>query len=197
MGFFSVSTITALIDAVTGGAGHQTTPSVGKYRSGNTLEMFFGGAGLRLHIGMQGRVPATRALLREVNEADDALQQLRPVFEQVADPREYTSEPERLIAVVEHLNRNLRLDGYELRCIDERYRLVELGTNAPVAAALTETARLLNLDSVSRDFERALDQIDIDAEDAITSACSTVESVCKCLLDHMGIPYPARSSFSK
>src|SRR5215469_11672601 len=122
--------------------------------------MFFGAAGLPLHIGMRGRVPATRALLMDVNERENALEQLRPIFEQVADPREYIQTPERLDAVVEHLHARLRTDGYELRRIDERYRLVELGMNAPIANALAETARLLNLDSVSRDFERAIQQAD-------------------------------------
>ncbi len=158
MGFFSLPTITALIDAITGGAGNQSTPPICIYRSGNALEMFFG-------------------------------------VEQVADPREYIPQPERLDAVVEHLNARLRKDGYELRRIDECYRLVELGMNAPVANALAEAARLLNLESVSRDFERAIQQADVDPEDAITSACSTVESVCKCLLDHMNVPYPTIRTF--
>jgi hypothetical protein len=134
--------------------------------------------------------------LKCLNEDENAVQRLKPVFEQVADPREYAREPERLQAVVEYLNANLRADGYELRRIDERYRLFELGTNAAVATALTETARLLNLDSVSRDFERALDQTQSDAEGAITSACSTVESVCKCLLDNMHLPYPNNQDIS-
>lgn len=196
MGFFSLPTITALVEAITGGAGNQTAPPIGVYRSGPTLEMFFGSAGLPLHIGVQSRVPSTRALLTGVNEEEDALQRLRPVFEQVADPREYARDPECLLAVVEYLNTNLRADGYELRRVDERYRLFELGTNAAVASALTQTARLLNLDSVSRDFERALDQTQTDAEGAITSACSTVESVCKCLLDNMGLPYPNNQDVS-
>jgi hypothetical protein len=196
MGFFSLPTTTALIEVITGGAGNQDTQPIGIYRSGNTLQMFFGSVGLELQIGMQGRVPATRSLLNEVNDSDDALERLRPVFELVADPREYTRAPERHGAVLEVLNTNLRSDGYELRRVDERFRLVALGANAPVAAALVEAARLLNLESVSRDFERALTQADIDPEDAITSACSTVESVCKCLLDEMHHPYPAVQDIS-
>ena len=196
MGLFSLPTTTALIEAITGGAGNQDAQPIGIYRTGNALETFFGSVGLELHIGMQGRVPATRRLLNEVNDSDDALERLRPVFELVADPREYARGPDRPGAVVDFLNANLRGDGYELRQVDERFRLVALGANAPVAAALVEAARLLNLDSVSRDFERALAQADIDPEDAITSACSTVESVCKCLLDALHLPYPAVQDIS-
>lgn len=194
MGFFSLPTITALIDAITGGAGNQDTPPIGIYRTGNSLEMFFGAAGLPLHIGMRGRAPATRALLMDVNEGDNTLEQLRPVFEQVAGPREYIRDPRRLDAVVEQLKSPDR--WIRVGRIDERYRLVELGMNAPVATTLAETARLLNLESVSRDFERAIQQADVDPEDAITSACSTVESVCKCLLDHMNAPYPNNQDIS-
>jgi hypothetical protein len=46
----------------------------------------------------------------------------------------------------------------------------------------------LDLESVQRDFERAL--AEDDPEDAITAACSTVESVCKSLLDEMSKPRP-------
>jgi len=188
--------MTALVEAITGGAGNQTSPPIGLYRTGTTLETFFGAAGLSFQLGPRSRVPATRELVAQVNDSEDALPRLRRIFEQVADPREYAREPERLTELVDYLNVNLRVDGYELRLIDQRFRLMELGSNAPVAAALTEAARLLNLDSVSRDFQRALDQTDTDAEGAITSACSTVESVCKCLLDQMGHPYPATQDIS-
>lgn|SRR5262249_19655698 len=72
------------------------------------------------------------------------------------------------------------------------YRFVSRNTNLPVTAALTEKARLLDYASVSKDFERALHQADTDPEDAITAACSTVESVCKCILDEMRVPYPSK-----
>ena len=57
-----------------------------------------GAAGLSMQVGMQGRVPATRALLTRVNESEKAFGQLKPVFEQVADPREYLQGPGRLNA---------------------------------------------------------------------------------------------------
>jgi hypothetical protein len=73
---------------------------------------------------------------------------------------------------------------------------VAIATDAQAASALREKAATLNLDSVRRDFDRALEQIDQDPEDAITAACSTVESVCKCLLDEMGQPYPPKKDIS-
>jgi Abortive infection C-terminus len=49
---------------------------------------------------------------------------------------------------------------------------------------------------VSRDFERALNDADRDPEGAITSACATVESVCKCLLEQLEKPYPVKKDIS-
>src|SRR5690606_16453788 len=45
-------------------------------------------------------------------------------------------------------------------------------------------------DSVKEDFEKSLEAVESDPEGAVTAACSTVESVCKCLLDDMKAKYP-------
>ena len=84
-----------------------------------------------------------------------------------------------------------------MKLVDRRYRLLALGTHAPVASALSETARVLNLESVAQDFDRSLQQSGTDPEDAITAACSTVESVCKCILDKLGQPYPREQTISR
>lgn len=67
---------------------------------------------------------------------------------------------------------------------------VKTDTNIQVTAALQEHTDRLNLETLRRDFDRAVSQADQDPEDAITAACSTLESVCKCLLDELGQPYP-------
>jgi hypothetical protein len=113
------------------------------------------------------------------------------VLEAAADPRDFLDEPHKCLAVVEYLNKRLMYDGFELRRIGHVYKVVGAATNTVAAAALHAKAEALDLASVHADFDRALSQADHDPADAITSACSTVESVCKCILDDLGKPYPS------
>lgn len=192
---FSPRVINALVEAITGGSASSQAKPVGIYRSGGVLESFFGEAGLDLRVGTQSRVPAVRELLRGANDAADGFERMKKVIERAADPPDY-EDATKLNAVVAYLNERLGDDGFELRPVDGRYRLLALGTTAPVVSAMSQAARLLNLDSVRRDFERALNDADTDPEGAITSACATVESVCKCLLEQLGKPYPAKKDIS-
>jgi hypothetical protein len=187
---FSTQTITALAEVVTGGAFGATRPSIGRYRSGPDLQRFFGGLGLSLHLGNSSRVGAVLALLDWENSFPENWAKIITVIEACADPRDYLDDEPKLSAVVDYMNKRLRFDGYELRKIGQVFRVVPLATNSVAAAALKERAKALDLDSVHDDFERALTEADSDPADAITAACSTVESVCKCILDEMGEPYP-------
>jgi hypothetical protein len=190
VGVFSVQTIAALADVVTGGSGSSWLPSspIGLYRTGPQLVEFFRLLGLQLHVS--SRVPSVRQLLEEVNSRPDSEQLLIRIIEQVTDPREYLEQAGRLDAVVDHLNKRLILDGFELRRAGQRHRLVRTATEATAASALRAKIEAFDLDSVQRDFDRAL--VEGDPEDAITATCSTVESVCKCLLELMGQPHPAK-----
>lgn len=189
---FSVQTIEALTEVITGGSGYGRTPPIGVYRSGPKLVEFFRHLGHTLSVA--SRVPSVRQLLDEINARPDAEAALTRVIEQAADPRDFLDDPARLTVVMEYLNRRLGLDGFELRPSGGRSRLIK--TDAPSAAVADLRARIeaFDLDSVRRDFERAL--AGGDPEDAITAACSMVESVCKCLLDLMGQEYPADKSIA-
>ena len=186
----SIQTITALTDVVTGGPGGSTELPIGLYRSGPELERFFGALDLELHVG--SRVPSVRDLLLQVNNHGNGPAKIVEVIEAAADPRDFLDEPERLGAVVEYLNKRLKFDGYQLQLVGNLHRVVSVATNAVASAALQEAVDDLNLDSVRRDFDQALNQADSTPEGAITAACSTVESVCKCLLDEMNLPYPSK-----
>jgi len=192
--FLSVQTIAALTEVITGGPGSSNglPPPLGLYRSGTQLVVFFRHLGLELHVS--SRVPSVRQLLDEVNGRPDGQQLLIRIIEQVTDPREYLDEPQKLHAVVDHLNKRLCLDGFELRPQGQRHLLVRLAPEATAASALRAKIEAFDLDSVQRDFDRALTEG--DPEDSITAACSTVESVCKCLLDLMGEPHPAKQDIS-
>jgi len=194
MGLFSVQTITALVDVITGGSASGKIEPIGVYRRGWELEQFLGAAGIELHIGGDSRIPSVRTVIVNANKSDpDAVIRLT---EQVADPREYLSCPEKLSAVVEHMNKCLQIDGYELQLTSGKYKLITLGTTGAVTTALSEVTLELNFESVQHDFARALDQVESDPEDAVTSACSTLESICKCLLDEMNEPYPSNQDIT-
>jgi hypothetical protein len=192
VGVFSLQSIDALTNVVTGGGGFDTAPSIGLYRSGPTLVSFFRVFGLNLEVF--SRVPSVRQLLEEVNERPDGRNILGQIVERVTDPRDFLDEPEKLANVVEHLNRRFVLDGLEVRRAGRVYRLVGMAVETPAVIALRERIEALDLDSVQRDFDRAMEEG--DPEDAVTGACSTVESVCKCLLDLMGEPYPAKQDIA-
>jgi len=67
---------------------------------------------------------------------------------------------------------------------------IEAGFSPPVLGSLSGVADVLNFDTVSRDLERALASAEKDPEDAVTAACSTVESVCRSILIELGDSLP-------
>jgi hypothetical protein len=54
------------------------------------------------------------------------------------------------------------------------------------------TAAVIDFDTVNRDLERSLASAENDPEDAVTSACSVVESDCRSVLIELGLPLPAK-----
>lgn len=187
---FSTQTITALAEVVTGGSPSDSSPSIGHYRSGPKLERFFGGLNVELRIGNASRVPTVLDVLQRESKQPDGQATIIQIIEAAVDPRDYLNDGDKLTAVVDYMNKRLRFDGFELRQIGQVFKVTALATNTVAAVALREKAEALDLRSVHDDFDRALTEADSDPADAITAACSTVESVCKCILDEMDKPYP-------
>lgn len=196
MGWFSIQTISAVVEVVTGGPGMgQQRESIGLYRTGNELELFLGAAGIELHLSMKSRVKAVRdAIIRE-NESESP-NNLICLLEQVCDPRAYIDTAKDTANIADYLNKFLKADGYELRSSRGQYKLTSLTAVGKAAETLKKAVDLLSFDSVNKDFDRAIAQADTDPEGAITSACSTVESVCKCILDELKTSYPAKQDIS-
>ncbi|QBJ63680.1 abortive infection family protein [Pseudoalteromonas sp. DL-6] len=69
---------------------------------------------------------------------------------------------------------------------------VETGVSASVLATLSTKAEVLNMDTVSRDLDRALKSAFRDPESAVTSACSTLESVCRSIIIELGFELPKK-----
>lgn len=143
-----------------------------------------------MSIAGRSRCPAVLATLEELLKQGDE-QTLRTIIERSADPRDFVHEPERLKAVMEYLNRCLTLDGLELKRQGPGVRLVSASTSASVLESLASATHALDLDTVRRDLDRALASAEADPEDAVTAACSVVESVCRCVLTELGLPLPA------
>ncbi len=83
-------------------------------------------------------------------------------------------------------------DGLALRQRGTRVDLVDAQSNAPVVSALANALAPIDSDAVTRDLERALANADADPEDAVTSACAVVESVCRSILVELDAPLPAK-----
>ncbi|MBU2708724.1 abortive infection family protein [Zooshikella marina] len=67
---------------------------------------------------------------------------------------------------------------------------IESAASNVAVSKLSEKAKVLDFDTVSTDLDRALNDAKNDPESAITSACSTLESVCRSILVEMKIKLP-------
>jgi hypothetical protein len=191
-GKFSPQYIDALAECITGGSAGSSVPSIGFYRSGMSIAKFFRSVGCDVTYGYWSRVPFTQELLNQINHEEKGFEKIVEITINLLNPRDYVGNEEKLINVVNHLNKYLKYDGFEIIRAGVSYSLVEVGGTAPVATEFGNKA--LSLPSVKADFERAISCIDSDAGGAITSACSTLESVAKSILDGLGKSYPKDQS---
>ena len=84
---------------------------------------------------------------------------------------------------------NVNTEGQETQLFDLIDR-IEAGKSRVAVEKLLDKAKVLDLDTVQRDLDRALNSAETDPESALTSACSTLESVCRSLLAEMGHEIP-------
>ena len=142
--------------------------------------------------GSNSRLPVLTECLIAVARGEDAQTLLPRIIEAAADPRDFVDAPEKLASVVEYLNKYLGYDGLELQRRGQTMRLVAVGTHAQVIAELVDRSEVLDFDTVRRDLDRALASAEHDPEDAVTAACSTIESMCRSILLELGTPLPQR-----
>ena len=149
------------------------------------------GCNVAMRVGAGSRMPALIEALERANRSGDQAV-LKNIIERAADPRDFLSDPDRLQAVIEYLNARLAYDGLELQRAGEQVRIGTPGKSASVVGALATVVVTIAFDTVNRDLERALASAENDPEDAETSACSVVESVCRSVLIELGLPLPAK-----
>lgn len=191
---FSPQYIDALAECITGGSGVSRAPSIGIYRTGYDIIKFFRSLGYDISTLEGSRVPFTQDLLNQINHEENGFEQIVRITQRLLDPRDYVDREDRLENVVGYLNKYLKYDGLEIVRIGATYNLVEAGGTAPVTELFGNRVEYLTLPNVKADFERAVSCIESDPEGAITSACSTLESVAKSILDSRGKSYPKNQS---
>ncbi|MBW8635584.1 abortive infection family protein [Hoeflea sp. WL0058] len=191
----SPQSIDAIAEVISGGGGNDPTPPIGIYRSGPKIEKFMRACNVDFRVS-GSRVPSLVDCLLDINRGFEPSAVFPRVIEAAADPRDFAHDPPRHTAVLEYLNNALRYDGFELQQQGTKVRLVVAGHSTPVIATLSGVAETISFDTVKLDLERALGSIDSDPEDAITAACSTIESVCRSILIELGQPLPAKKDVS-
>lgn len=187
----SNQSIDAIVEAVSGGSGSYAASSpCGAYRTGPALERLCSTCGIDLVIGRGSRLPSLRDALALVNAMPDAFRKIGQLLECALDPRDFIGREVRLSETIEYLNRRLSYDGFEIRPAGKRHRLVRTSTGVPAVTTVSELAQAFNLEHVQRETERALAELTSDPADAITAACSMVESTCRVILRELGLPLP-------
>jgi hypothetical protein len=192
----SPQSIEALAFIISGGSANDATPLIGIYRSGPQLERFMRGCNVEFTVGGRSRYPALVDCLQNVTKDPEAGALLQRIIESAADPRDFVSDPERLTAVADYLNRSLSFDGLELQHQGGKVRLTVAGHGTPVVAHLSAKSETFDLDTVRLDLERALASVNVDPEDSVTAACSIVESMCRSILLELGRQLPGKKDIS-
>jgi Abortive infection C-terminus len=192
----SEQSIDALAEVISGGPAGSPGPSVGLYRQGWRLSQFFGSFGIEFPLQGNSRVTATKAAVVSAVARPDADKVLKRIIERAADPRDFVHEPGKLDAVLYYLNGHLIFDDLKLEKHGLKVRLISTGQDASVIADLSSVIEEIDFDTVRRDFDRAIRSAEADPEDAITAACSVIESMCRSILVELGLPIPTRKDVS-
>jgi len=189
---FSPFIIGALVDAITGGGGHDQKTPVGIYRSGPKIEQFFLDCGLDMQIGASSRVPATTAAVRDAMRRPDGDKAIEHLIQKVCDPREYATEPEKAVAVRDRMNLALEPDGLTVTVVSGRALLVELQQAGFIVEPFLAKVQTIDFDTVQLEIARAMPVLKSDPEDAVTAACSLIEAVCRSILIELNLPLPPK-----
>jgi hypothetical protein len=191
---FSPFVIKALVDTITGGAGNDTAPAIGLYRSGPKIEQLFLDCGLDMRIGASSRVPATTDFLRRTANHFDGNggAYITRVIERVCDPRDYIVEPTKAVSVRDHINKALTSDGFAVVIVGGKALLTKRQGAGGIVEPFIQKVATLDFDTVQIEIARALPNLEEDPEDAVTAACSLIEAVCRSILIELGLPLPQK-----
>ncbi len=193
---FSPSTIEALVKVISGGSGSWANEEpIGIYRSGTKLESFMRACNISMKIGVQSRIPSLASAIEEANESHNYAS-LKSIAELAANPRDFLDDPNKYQQVLDYLNARLEYDGYVLETYGHSVQLKFKSKTVTSANALAAAVLVIEFDTVKADLDRALLSVEADPEDAVTSACSILESVCRSILFELGKQLPTKKDIS-
>lgn len=113
-------------------------------------------------------------------------------FVDVEEPHTVADGLRRLFQYrVDNSSRDPDIDNHK-QLLDKLLARILEGKAIPARAGLSRQVGVLNFDTVQRDIDRALEAAERDPESAVTSASSTLESVCRSILVELGRPLPAK-----
>ena len=104
------------------------------------------------------------------------------------EPNRHGGSPSRLSS----LGRKLALDANAATLAIKNGKIQVLAKPGVGVAVLAEKLENLNFDTVQRELNRALISVKDDPEDAVTAACSLLESVCRSLLSELSLSLPVK-----
>lgn len=189
---YSPATIKALVDVVTGGSGTGGGTPIGIYRKAFEIERLMMDCDLDFRVGNSSRLPALADFLRTLLGEQDGAAKLDRVALRVSEADDYLDKQGLQEKVIAHLNRFLARDGRQIVLHGDRPQLTLVGKSGAVVGSISAKAATLDFDTVQRDIKRALDSAENDPEDAVTAACSVIESVCRSILIELKLPLPSK-----
>ena len=176
---------------ITGGSGGYVPPlGYGLYRSATRLEQLFWEAGYKLEFS-GSRLPSVLAALEEINNSEDGKQTLESLLTYALSSGEYRDETART-RDLDILGESLREEGFRYVYEGHKIRLYRLDNSLIILDDLGLKTAAFDLDTVRLDLDRARSAANIDPEDAITAACSLLESLFRTFILASGEDLPEK-----
>jgi hypothetical protein len=176
---------------ITGGSGGYAPPQgYGLYRSATRLEQLFWEAGYKLQV-IGSRLPCVLAALEAINNSEDGKQTLESLLTYALSPREYQDQSHRA-RDLDVLSECLREEGFQYVYEGHKIRLYSLDNSLIILDDLRQKAATFDLDAVRLDLDRARGAASTDPEDAITAACSLLESLFRTIILASGEDLPEK-----
>lgn len=190
-------TIEAIALVISGGSdsGHHVAPDFTQYRKASEIKQFLSAFGIDYELVGRSRVPVLIERLQSLNEDEQKREVLLNCIAAAVHPSGFMNDRPRLEANVSYLNEHLLFDGLRVRIGSTRAYVHHLRP-AFASKRIEHHVETLNLDTVHRDFERALDSVSTDPEDAITAACSMLESILRSIIVALNEELPVKKDLS-
>jgi hypothetical protein len=180
-----------ICEIITGGSGGYSPPlGYGLYRSTTHLQQLFWEAGYKLQIS-GSRFPSVLMALEEINHSEDGQQTLERLLTYALSSSEYHDETARM-RDLDVLGGCLREEGFRYVYEDHKIRLYRLDNIVIILDDLRLKTAIFDLDTVRLDLDRARSAANNDPEDAITAACSLLESLFRTIILASGEELPEK-----